>query len=249
MLVKDFLYKIKQDISWMFKYPDVDLGTHYKTDYNEYWKKKRGGRCPTLSSWQKQRADYTLKIIESGSSVLDLGCGDGAVLKYLKDKADIDGIGVDISPEILKKANIIGIKTIEMDISKLDNLSNLPEVDYILGFEIIEHIPNAEEFIFKIKDKARKSLIFSFPNTGYYSHRLRLLFGRVPLQWITTPGEHLRFWTLKDVKWWVDRMGFGLEKIIIYEGLSVLNKVLPSLFGQGFIIKIKPKQLNALDNE
>jgi 2-polyprenyl-3-methyl-5-hydroxy-6-metoxy-1,4-benzoquinol methylase len=128
-----------------------------------------------------------------------------------------------------------------MDISKLYNLSSLPEVDYILGLEIIEHMPNTEEFIFKIQNKSKKGLIFSFPNTGYYSHRLRLLFGRFPLQWIVRPGEHLRFWTVKDVKWWVKNLGFNLEKLIFYEGVPILNKVFPNLFSQGIIIKISSK--------
>ncbi len=248
MFIEDFLYKIKQDLISLKKYPDVNLSNALKIDYNNYWLKKRSDKKAVLSSWQKQRADYVLKMIEPNSVVLDLGCGDGAVLKYLHEKANIKGLGVDVSSEILKKAEKIGVKTIKMDISKLDNLSNLPKVDYVLGFEIIEHIPNTEEFIFKIRDKAKKGLIFSFPNTGYYVHRLRLLFGRFPLQWIQSPGEHLRFWTVKDVKWWVSSMDFKLKKLIIYEGIPFLNKIMPKLFGQGIIIKITPKE-TIMDNK
>ncbi|NCF75234.1 MAG: methyltransferase domain-containing protein [Xanthomonadaceae bacterium] len=118
-------------------------------------------------------------------------------------------------------------------------LNYLDEVDYILELEVIEHLPNIEEFVSKIKNKARKSLIFSIPNRGYYSHRMRLLSGRFPLQWINNPSEHLRFWTVKDIKWWVNFMGLNSNKIIIYEGLPILNKIFPNLFGQGIIIKIK----------
>lgn len=240
--IKDFLYKIKQDIISLRRYPEVNLSEVVKVDYDKYWSKKRDGKKAVLSSWQKQRADYVLRMIERESSILDLGCGDGAVLKYLKEKGGINGIGVDISDEILKKAAEIGVKTIKIDISKLENLEKLPEVDYILGFEIIEHMPNTEEFIFKIQKKAKKGIIFSFPNTGYYTHRLRLLFGRFPLQWIQNPGEHLRFWTVKDLRWWVSSMGFNLDKLVIYEGLPFLNKIFPSFFGQGIIVKLVYKK-------
>jgi cyclopropane fatty-acyl-phospholipid synthase-like methyltransferase len=89
MFIKDFLYKIKQDILSLKKYPDTNLSKGMKVDYDEYWKKKRGSGPPVLSLWQKQRADHILKIIEPKSKVIDLGCGDGAVLKYLYEKAKI----------------------------------------------------------------------------------------------------------------------------------------------------------------
>ena len=52
------------------------------------------------------------------------------------------------------------------------------------------------------------------------------------------PGEHLRFWTLKDAKLWVKQLGCKLNKIVVYQGLPGLNKLFPNLFGQGILIKI-----------
>ncbi len=239
--MKKFLYKIKKDIENIKRYPSQKFSAGGLLNYDLYWKKKRGGDSAVLSVWQKKRADYILKIVDKNSIVLDLGCGDGAILKYLKDKANIKGIGVDVSPRALNKAAKEGVEVIEMDINDFKSLKNLPKVDYILGLEIIEHMPRPEEFIYEIKDKARKSLIFSFPNSGYYAHRLRLLFGKFPLQWIVHPGEHLRFWTVNDVRWWVKYINFNLRKIIIYEGIPLLNKIFPNLFGQGIIIEIREK--------
>jgi len=237
-MFKIFLYKIKRDFSSLFNYPRCDLNNGTAVDYNKYWKLKRKGSVSVLSGWQKQRLKYILDMLEPNSEVLDIGCGDGGILKYLKEKMSINGIGVDISSEILVKAKQEGIKTITMDINNFDNLKNLPEVDYILGLEIIEHMSNSEEFVLNIKSKARKALIFSIPNTGYYIHRLRLLCGRFPVQWMAHPGEHLRFWTAEDVRWWSKALNLKLDKIIIYEGLPILNKIFPKLFGKGIIIKI-----------
>lgn len=222
----------------LIKYPKINLSSSGQVDYDEYWRARRR-EVAVLSRYQKQRADIVLKIIEKGAKVLDVGCGDGAVLKYLKDQANIEGIGVDLSEKILTQAKQIGIEVIQMDITKLENLEALPEADYILGFEILEHLPNPEEFILKMKNKARQGLIFSFPNSGYFRHRLRLLLGRFPLQWVYHPGEHLRFWTVKDVKWWAAAFGFDLDRLIVYEGPLGLRKIWPALFGEGIIIKIK----------
>jgi hypothetical protein len=87
--------------------------------------------------------------------------------------------------------------------------------------------------------KAKESMIFSFPNTGYYAHRLRLLFGRFPMQWVTHPGEHLRFWTVKDVEWWLKSMNYNLIDMKLYKGLKLFNKIMPKLFSQGIVINVK----------
>ena len=236
-MIKNFFYTIKQDILSLAKYP-INKLENYSSSYDYYWTKKRHTGEPVLSTWQRMRMNYVLKMIEPGSTVLDVGCGDGAVLKYLIDRINIKGIGVDVSDDILSRAQKLGIETVKMDISQLSELDNLPEVDYITGFEIIEHIPNPEEFINKIKNKAKKAMIFSVPNSGYYIHRLRFLSGRFPLQWISHPGEHLRFWTVKDMKWWVRAIGFDLDQIVVYGDLGLLKDIFPKIFGRGIIIKI-----------
>jgi methionine biosynthesis protein MetW len=236
-MIKILLYKLKQDLLSLGKYPVSKLSGD-KVDYDQYWSKRRSGTQAVLSRWQKHRADIILEMIGSGSSVMDLGCGDGAVLKYLREKGGIEGVGVDISDKVLAQAKEIGITAIKKDITDLNGLDDLPEVDYILGLEIIEHMPNPEEFIFRIKEKSKNGMIFSFPNSGYYAHRLRLLFGRFPAQWVSHPGEHLRFWTVRDVSWWTGAMDLKLEKLIVYEGLPFLNRIFPSVFGRGIIIKL-----------
>ena len=242
MKIKDILFKIKQDLKSLWVYPGIDAGERFQVDYDRYWKKRRGDLSrSTLSHWQKQRADYVMKFLHRGDRVIDLGCGAGEVLQYLREKVDIEAFGFDINKKAIDELKKKNIKGMRIDITDLDKIKTLPEVDYITGFEIIEHMPNPEEFIHAIKHKARKALIFSFPNTGYYAHRLRLLFGKFPLQWVTHPGEHLRFWTVSDVKWWVENIHFNLDKLIVYEGIPFLNKLIPSLFGKGIIIVISPK--------
>jgi 2-polyprenyl-3-methyl-5-hydroxy-6-metoxy-1,4-benzoquinol methylase len=105
--------------------------------------------------------------------------------------------------------------------------------------EVLEHIPNPEKFIKTISKKAKKGVFFSVPNTGYISYRLRLLFGAFPMQWNIHPGEHLRFWTYRDLKWWLNELDLAdRSEIYVYQGIPLLNKIYKGLFGAGFVVKI-----------
>lgn len=238
MIIKDILFSIKEDIKKLRIYPDVNLGVDYVVDYKKYWEKRGRTNKSILTTWQKDRAERILKIVNKGDVIMDVGCGDGALLKFLIDSKGVEGVGVDINEQILENAKSLGINTYKSDISDLSSLNDLPVVDYIMGLEILEHMPNPEEFIIKMLPKAKKGMIYSFPNTGYYSHRIRLLFGEFPLQWIIHPGEHLRYWTVKDVHWWIKSLGLKLNSLVLYQGVPVLNKILPSIFGKGIIIHI-----------
>ncbi|MBU4142860.1 class I SAM-dependent methyltransferase [Patescibacteria group bacterium] len=236
------LYKIKEDLKGLFRYPVVDLAVNPCVSYDKYWETRGRNASPVLSDWQKKRADIVLKAIEKNSSVLDLGCGNGAFIKYLEVKAGIKGVGVDLNDKILEQAKSIGVATIKMDITDLNSIKSLPEFDYITGFEIIEHLSCPEGLLDCLRGKARKAMFFSIPNTGYYAHRLRLLLGKFLLQWASHPGEHLRFWTVSDVKWWLKSLGFNIESLELYEGIPLLNKIWPSLFAQGMVFKITAKK-------
>lgn len=235
------LKKLREEWFYLRKYPTPRYGKEFNIDYENYWRERRSGTAAILSVWQKERADEALKIIEPGATVIDLGCGDGAVLKYFEQTKGIKGIGVDISDIVLQQARQLGIKTLTIDLTKSENLLQLPEADYITGFEILEHMPNPETFLCYASQKARQGLIFSVPNTGYYIHRLRLLFGKFPLQWVTHPGEHLRFWTARDMLFWLNSLSFKLNRLILYQGIPGLNKIWPRLFAKGIIIFISAR--------
>lgn len=238
-IIKNLLVKLRGDLKQIFVYPSCVYGDDFSVDYQKYWERRRDGNTAVLTTWQKQRANEALAIIEPDATVMDIGCGDGAILDYMHSVAGTKSIGVDIDPLILASAEKLGIQTVCADINDLDRIDALPMSDYIIAFEILEHMPNPETFIAHILKKSNKGLIFSVPNTGYYSHRLRLLCGRFPLQWVAHPGEHLRFWTALDMQFWIKSTGLKIEKMVLYQGLPLLNKIFPRLFSQGMIIFIK----------
>ncbi len=238
--IKEKLYLLKQWVKLIFVYPKLKV---HDASYDAYWQSRGLDSKVKLNSFQKKRVDLTLVYLDENSTILDIGCGNGALLAYLNRAKQMEKlIGVDVSEKALAFAKENNIETIKGDISSLEILEKLPLADYILMFEVIEHFPNSEDLIKWAAKHAKKGVFFSVPNTGFFAHRLRLLLGRFPLQWRVNPSEHLRFWTVCDIKWWLRALGFENYILEVYEGTPFLNKIWPSLFGQGIWVMISPAE-------
>jgi SAM-dependent methyltransferase len=235
--------RIVETLKLIFRpYPEIKINV----DYNEYWTAKRGKNLGLLSDFQKERTNIILKHLENNSSIKDIGCGDGAILKYIyKYMKFLRIYGVDVSDIVLGHISKMGIIPVKLDINNLNEIKNLPKTDYTLILEVLEHLQNSEEVLLELLNTTEKKLIFSVPNTGFIGHRLRLLFGSFPLQWRTNPGEHLRFWTYGDIKWWLKELKlYNNSTIYLYEGIPLLNKIFPSLFAMGILVVIEKEKTN-----
>jgi methionine biosynthesis protein MetW len=229
---------VPSSIRRLLGYP-VDWITVASVDYDAYWRDKRKGDLNQLSDFQRHRAEVVCGLIDDGATVLDVGCGNGAILNYLRDRKGIRGIGVDVSRLALDHVRNQGFEVVYADFSNQAVVESLPGTDYVLALEVIEHLSNAEAIVAALVQKANKTLILSIPNSGYFMHRLRLLLGRFPVQWRLHPGEHLRFWTLPDARWWVKAMGLHLLEFVPYEGVPVLNRLFPSWFAAGLVMSVR----------
>ena len=211
-------------------------------NYNEYWLSKRGKTLGTvLNNFQIERFTWALNRIHENSSLIDLGSGDGVFINFLQNKKkNITTFSADISEYVSSSNN--KNNHIVCDISSPEQVRSLGSYDYVSLFEVIEHIPNSEELVQSAIKIARKSIFISIPNTGYFPFRLRLLFGKFPDQWKVHPGEHLRFWTCTDFSIWLENI-LQDEQVIFnyYEGIPLLNKLLPKLFAAGIVCEIRKK--------
>jgi methionine biosynthesis protein MetW len=185
-------------------------------------------------------------MVERGDRVLDLGVGDGALLKYMIEAKGIEGYGLDVSTKAVEFSQQQGLNVALADINQPINevieqhYGKNAAFDYVILSEIIEHLPDPEMLLNRLRPYIRKGFIISIPNTGFHQHRLRLMFGRFPLQWVVTPGEHLRFWTRADFHWWARQLGFAIVREVAYEGTPLLKRVLPGLFAAAFVYVLKP---------
>ena len=205
----------------VFGYKRVVLS---KMDYDEYWQSygEIEGQVP--------RIEVICDLIEEGASVLDLGCGDGTLLATLVAQREVKASGIDISEEALRLARRRGLTDVRLANLSLPEFAIAGEYDYITVTEVLEHIANPEDLLAKVRGHFRRTLIVSVPNVGYYTHRIRLLFGQFPLQWGQHPAQHLRFWTLRDFRWWTKLQAYRIIKAVPAQGFPILFRLWPSLF-------------------
>ena len=206
-------------------------------NYDEYWNKVLekgggGGSYPVFINILEQRINTNVRL-------LDIGCGNGELLRLLSNKKNIDCIGIDFSERAVNLTKDKGINAEVFDIFK-DDFKQLGDFDYITMLEVLEHIPNAEEAMLRIKDAFKSKIaFFSIPNSGSLYDRIRLLRGRFPKQWVVHPSEHVRFWTLNDFKFTLSNLDIKLIKVHAIPHNPSLNKISPSLFSQSFIFEVK----------
>lgn len=155
--------------------------------------------------------------------------------------------GIDISFEAIKHLSSKGFdgKVIDIQSGNFKIFLKNNCFDYIIITEVLEHIQNPEEVILTIKEILPNAIIFiSIPNAGFIMHRLRLLFGRFPLVLINCHvKEHIRFWTHKDFKFWINYLEYKIKN---HDGISsvrlfciYIGRIFPSLFAQQIIYQIE----------
>jgi methionine biosynthesis protein MetW len=152
----------------------------------------------------KVRVDHLLiaEMVTRGSRVLDVGCGDGALLQLLADTKDVDGRGIEVSRERVNACVARGLSVIQGDADR--DLIDYPDdaFDYAilsLTIQATRQPMTVLEHLLRIG----RSAIVSFPNFGHWQVRGKLLFtGRMPVTenlpdaWHVSPNAHLC--TIKD---------------------------------------------------
>lgn len=210
--------EIEQNIKYLFASTPQAVITDM--DYNDYWQVRKPRPIPA-------RAIVLSQLIGANSSILDIGCGDGEIFGYLKEHNNVNAVGMDISEVAVEKACQRGMNAVVQDVT-VPNFSVASQYDYVLVSEVIEHIINPEYLLDKLHGTFRKGLLITVPNIGFYLHRIRLMFGRFPIQWQWHPSEHLRFWTVKDFSEMVTNHGYIIKDIRSSNGFPFVDQYYPN---------------------
>jgi len=134
--------------------------------------------------------------IPKGASVLDLGCGDGSLLRYLKETRAVRGYGVEISDIDIVSCIANGVNVIQNDLDS--GLSDFEDdsFDFVILSQTLQATRYTEALIQEMLRVGREGIV-SFPNFGYWRNRLSILRGTMPIsselpyQWYDTPNVHL----------------------------------------------------------
>lgn len=139
--------------------------------------------------------------VQPGSSVLDLGCADGALLAWLRDNKNIYGTGVELNDASVIASVAKGVNVIQQDLEQGLALFGDQQFDTVVLSRTLQSMLNTKHILSEMARVARYGIV-SFPNFGYWPHGLSILRGRMPVtgempyQWFDTPNIHLC--TLKD---------------------------------------------------
>ena len=127
------------------------------------------------------RADFARigQWIEPGARVLDLGCENGAMLEYLRDTRQARGVGVDIAPANIRECLARGLQVVQSDIE--NGLADFADdsFDAVVLSQTLQSIQRPERVLREMLRAGRVAIV-SFPNFGYWRHRLQMLGGRTP---------------------------------------------------------------------
>jgi methionine biosynthesis protein MetW len=135
--------------------------------------------------------------IEPGSSVLDLGCGEGELLEHLMAEKGVRGAGVDIDLDKIVACVQKGIPVVQKDLNGSLECFETGAYDYVIVSQTIHQLREPDRMMAEILRIGRRAIV-SFPNFGHYSLRLQLLASgtmpkssALPFEWYRTPNIHL----------------------------------------------------------
>jgi len=142
------------------------------------------------------------RLVPEGARVLDLGCGDGAMLAYLQSSRACTGYGIEIADSNVLACVRCGVNVIQLNLDEGLAVFDDASFDVVLQIDTLQHLRNAETMLRETARVGRIGIV-AFPNFGHWPNRLSVLRGRMPVtkrlpyQWYDTPnirvGTHADF--------------------------------------------------------
>ena len=166
------------------------------------------------------RPDHLLvaEMVQPGSRVLDVGCGDGALLRLLIERRGVDGRGIELSQAGVNASVAHGLSVVQGDADT--DLAHYPDdaFDYVILSQTLQATRRPREVVEHLLRIGRRAVV-SFPNIGYWRTRLQFFTaGRMPITetlpdpWYETPNIHLC--TIRDFVDLVDLLGARMERAV-----------------------------------
>ena len=196
----------------------------------------------------KKEFKIIAQIIQNNKRVLDIGCGDGTLMEYLKVNQKNDVRGLEPEKNLVQKCIGKGLSVIEGDAEK--ELIQFPEksFDYVVLSQTLQAFLNPEEVLNQLL-RIGKQTIVTIPNFGYWKIRLHLLFKgtmpvtkNIPYDWYNTPNLHMC--TIQDFVNFCDKKNIKIDQSMCLTNekiseITVTNMRYKNIFSQLGVFLIK----------
>lgn len=159
--------------------------------------------------------DVITAWVAEGARVLDLGCGDGSLLKHLRAARRVRGYGVEIAPAQVTACIRNGINVIQTDLER--GLAGFEDdfFDHVIMSLSLQTVHHTEQMLREMLRVGRE-VVVSIPNFGYHQNRAAIAAGRMPVsdylpyQWYDSPN--VRFFTIADFEALCDKLGIAVRE-------------------------------------
>ncbi|WP_151447913.1 methionine biosynthesis protein MetW [Lacisediminimonas profundi] len=193
-----------------------------------------------------QRPDlaFIAHWVREGSSVLDLGCGDGVMLDYLQSDKQCSGYGVEIIDQKIPLCIARGVSVIQQDLEAGLAIFANESFDTVLCLSALQMIKDVKDVLRDIARVGREAIV-SFPNFAYWQHRMSLLQGRMPIskslpyQWYDTPN--LRCATIPDFEELANEVGLEVLECVSLDEAGRPVTFLPTWRGSLAVFRLRKK--------
>ena len=181
------------------------------------------------------RSDFSAiaQWIAPQSQVLDVGCGDGSLLEYLKTAKQAHVYGVELADDKVLACAQKDLNVIQQNLEGGLALFEDNSFDTVVLSQTLQTIHQTARILSEIA-RVGKECIVSFPNFGHWSHRAAVISGRMPVskslpyQWYDTPN--VRVLTIADFEALAPAVGLELlDRVVLHDGQTI--KFLPNLRG------------------
>lgn len=169
--------------------------------------------------------DVIAHWITPGERVLDLGCGDGSLLKFLAAEKGVHGYGVENDPQNVLACVGNGVNVLQFDLEKGLRGVEDDAFDHVIMSLSLQTVRHTEQLLREMLRVGHEAVV-SFPNFGHRSHREALAAGRMPVsealpyQWFDTPN--IRFFTIADFEVLCSDHGIRIREGLFFdEGRTV----------------------------
>lgn len=186
--------------------------------------------------------------ITPGSRVMDLGCGDGTLLRHLKETLGVSGYGLEIDIDNIVKCIQRGVNVIQTDLDEGISEFEGEPFDFVVMTQALQAVKHPDRLLNEMLRVGHEGIV-TFPNFGHLSARLQLAFGghmpvtrTLPSEWYNTPNIHLC--TLKDFERLCRDSGIHiLQRAVVDRAhrTGVGSKLLPNLLGEIAIYRFQRK--------